>query len=133
MIPRMVWLVGDSCVFKAGISLSSKHGNYRLTAAEPPFDASTMEVKLRKGVKFHDGTPFTAADVKATYEYGCLPDRPAQWYPGLVTIEVVDDFTCRINTKAHGYPAALYYYLSSFLPIMSAKDIANKAQLSTRM
>jgi len=63
-----------------------------------------------------------AADVKATYEYGCQPDRPAaKWYPGPVTVDVVDDFTCRINTKAPGYPATLYYYLSSFLPILSAK------------
>ena len=48
-------------------------------------------------------------------------------YPGAVKVDIVDDLTCRINTKAQGYPAALYYYLSSFLPIMSAKDIANKA------
>jgi len=53
--------------------------------------------------------------------------------PGLVSVDVVDDFTCRINTKAQGYPATLYYYLSSFLPIMSAKDVANKAKLSARM
>ena len=98
-----------------------------------PIDAFTMEVKLRKGIKFHDGSPFTAADVKATYEYGSQPDRPAQWYPGLVTVDVVDDYTCHINTKAQGYPATLYYYLSSFLPILSAKDVANKAQLSARM
>src|SRR6266404_143269 len=96
-------------------------------------DADTLEVKLRKGVKFHDGTPLTAADVKATYEYGCQPDRAAQWYPGKVTVDIVDDHTCRINTKGQSYPAAQYYYLSSFLPIMSAKDIANPKQLSARM
>jgi peptide/nickel transport system substrate-binding protein len=106
---------------------------FELAESLTPIDTYTMEVKLRKGVKFHDGTPFTAADVKATYEYGSQPDRPAQWYPGAVKIDVVDDHTCRINTKAQGYPAALYYYLSSFLPIMAAKDIANKAQLSARM
>src|SRR6266404_6982196 len=59
-------------------------------------DADTLEVKLRKGVKFHDGTPLTTADVKATYEYGCQPDRAAQWYPGKVTVDIVDDHTCRI-------------------------------------
>jgi peptide/nickel transport system substrate-binding protein len=107
--------------------------NFELAESLTPIDAYTMEVKLRKGVKFHNGAPFTSADVKATYEYGCLPDRPAQWYPGRVKIDIVDDYTCRINTKDYGYPATLYYYLSSFLPIMSAKDIANKAQLSARM
>jgi len=106
---------------------------FELAESMKPIDTYTMEVKLRKGIKFHDGSPFTAADVKASYEYGCLPDRPAQWYPGLVAIDVVDDYTCHINPKAQGYPATLYYYLSSFLPILSAKDVANKAQLSARM
>src|SRR5687768_15679656 len=31
-------------------------------------DEVTWEMKLRMGVKFHDGTPFTARDVKATFE-----------------------------------------------------------------
>ena len=86
-------------------------------------------MKLREGVKFHDGQDFTAEDVKATYEYGCQPDRPAQWYPGQVEVEVVDKLTCRIKTEKFGYPAILYYYLSSFLPILSASDVADKAKL----
>src|SRR5262249_59518791 len=31
-------------------------------------DDTTWEVKLRPNVKFHDGSPFTARDVKATFE-----------------------------------------------------------------
>ena len=42
-------------------------------------DEHRLEIKLRTDVKFHDGKPFKAEDVKATFEYGAQPDRPAQW------------------------------------------------------
>ena len=57
---------------------------FELATSLTPIDQYTLEVKLRDGVKFHDGQDFTAEDVKATYEYGCQPDRPAQWYPAQV-------------------------------------------------
>lgn len=88
-----------------------------------PLDKYTLEVKLRDDVTFHDGEPFTARDVKATYEYASQPDRPAAWYPGQCKVEVVDDYTCHIKTEEYDYPASLYVLLSSFLPIMAAKDI----------
>lgn len=106
--------------------------DFELATAVNSIDKFTLEFKLREGVKFHNGEPFTAEDVKATYEYGCMPDRPAQWYPGQVEVEVVDPLTVRMKTEKFGYPAALYYYLSSFLPIMSAKDVADKKLLASR-
>lgn len=95
-------------------------------------DEHTLQFKLKKGVKFHDGAPFTAADVKATFEYASGPDRPAQWYPGQVKVDVIDDHTANVNTKEFGYPASLFWFLSAFLPIMSAKDVANPATLAKR-
>ncbi len=38
-------------------------------------DDTTWEVKLRGGVKFHDGTPFSAKDVKATFDRVLNPDN----------------------------------------------------------
>ena len=40
----------------------------RLALSWKPIDATTWEFKLRPGVKFHDGTDFTAADVKFSIE-----------------------------------------------------------------
>ena len=36
-------------------------------------DARTLTVKVRQGVKFHDGSLFTAKDVKASYDHIIFP------------------------------------------------------------
>lgn len=95
-------------------------------------DEHTLEFKLRKGVKFHNGAPFTAEDVKATFEYASGPDRPAAWYPGQCKVEVIDEHTAHVKTKEFDYPASLFWFLSAFLPIMSAADVADPTTLAAR-
>jgi peptide/nickel transport system substrate-binding protein len=96
-------------------------------------DKYTLEFSLRRDVKFHDGKPFKAEDVKATFEYASQPSRPAAaWYPGLVDVEEVNPHTVRLHTEKYGYPAAAFWYVVSFLPILSAKDIADKQTLQQR-
>jgi peptide/nickel transport system substrate-binding protein len=95
---------------------------YDLATGHKIINENVLEWSLRKGVTFHNGAPFTAADVKATFEYSSQPGKSA-WYPGPVDVEIVDDYTVRLNTAAHGYPATAYILLASFLPIMSAADI----------
>lgn len=96
-------------------------------------DAHTLEFKLRDGVKFHDGKEFGAEDVKATMEYASDPARPAaSFYPGRVDVEVVDRLTVRLKTEKYGYPASTFWFVSSFLPILSAKDVAEPAILQKR-
>ena len=84
-------------------------------------DKFNLEYKLREGVTFHNGQPFSAKDVKATMEYGCNPERPASaWYPGKVRVDIVDDYTVRLNTEEYGYSASNFWFVSSFLPILLA-------------
>ena len=62
---------------------------------------TTWEFALRQGVKFHDGSPFTAADVKATLDRILTPGKTVV-IAGFTTIEsvqAVDPRTVRIVTK----------------------------------
>ncbi|MEM7021861.1 MAG: ABC transporter substrate-binding protein [Pseudomonadota bacterium] len=66
-------------------------------------DATEFIFNLRPGVTFHDGTPFTAADVVATYEAILDPDIPASAKAVLDMVdkvEAVDDVTVRFSLKA---------------------------------
>ncbi len=64
-------------------------------------DDTTWEVKLRKGVKFHDGSPFTARDVKATFDRVLNPENKLTArgnHAKIKSVEVVDDLTARFKT-----------------------------------
>ncbi len=67
-------------------------------------DDTTWEFKLRKGVTFHDGTPFTAEDVIFTIDrVPNVPNSPnsfAQFTRGIESIRKVDDHTIVVKTKA---------------------------------
>lgn len=65
-------------------------------------DDTTWEFKLREGVKFHDGTDFTAEDAKFSIDR--IPEvtgpMPMTLYTKYVeSVEVVDDYTLRVHTK----------------------------------
>lgn len=68
-----------------------------------PVDDTTWEVKLRAGVKFHDGTDFEASDVVYSIErLPHVPNSPSaftKFVSAIEAVEVVDDLTLRIKTK----------------------------------
>ena len=64
-------------------------------------DDVTWEVKLRQGVKFHDGTPFTARDVKATFDRVLDPTKKMTArgnHANIKSVEILDDHTVRFRT-----------------------------------
>jgi peptide/nickel transport system substrate-binding protein len=68
-------------------------------------DGLTYTFKLVKGVKFHDGSPFTSADVKATYERIAKPPAGVisvrqPLYEDIATIETPDDHTVAFKLKS---------------------------------
>ncbi len=70
-------------------------------------DDTTWEFKLRHGVKFHDGSEFTAADVVATLKrVPWVPNSPSSfriYTQGVASWEVLDPYTIRFKT-ATAYP-----------------------------
>lgn len=66
-------------------------------------DEKTWEFKLRRGVKFHDGSDFTAEDVVATLKrVPWVPNSPSSfriYMQAITETEVVDPYTIRFKTK----------------------------------
>ena len=97
-----------SRVFYEPLAGWDKDGNLiPMLAAEVPSrengglsaDGATVTWKLKRGVKWHDGQPFTADDVVFNYEYAVDPATAATTsgsYTGLKTVEKVDDYTVRL-------------------------------------
>jgi peptide/nickel transport system substrate-binding protein len=65
-------------------------------------DPQTWVFKLREGVTFHDGQPFTADDVKFTLDYVLAPDSTygvKSRISPITGVEVVDPMTVRLTTN----------------------------------
>lgn len=88
-------------------------------------DDNTWDFQLRRGVRFHDGSPFTAADVIASVaRVPNVPNSPALFTPfirPIRDIQVLDEHRIRIVTNA---PAATLPYDIGRVLIVSARDAA---------
>src|SRR5207249_2496736 len=96
---------------------------------------TTWEVKLRHGVRFHDGTPFTARDVKASFDRVLDPERKLTArgnHVKIKSVEVVDDHTVRFRTDG---PYPLFVERMTALVMQSDQmDVIDKsgaARMST--
>ena len=85
-------------VFEGLVRMDPSYGIVPVLATSWAVKDNTWRFKLRKGVKFHDGTPFTAKAVKHTF------DRIAGFgggTPGLAKngTKVVDDYTVDVTPQ----------------------------------
>ena len=86
-------------------------------------DNTVLTFKLREGVKWHDGKPFTSADVKCTWDM-ILEKRPSnwrknthkEWYGNLKEITVAGPYEVRF-TLARPQPAILSFLASGWSPV----------------
>ncbi len=90
-----------------------------LATSWTPVQPNVWELKLVPGVKFHDGTPFEAADVAFTFRriptVVNSPGSYSTYLNGITRVEVVDPTTVRIHTDA---PSPLLPVNLSQVPII---------------
>ena len=87
-------------------------------------DDSTWEFKLRDDVTWHNGDPFTAADVKWTLERVATDESLAEnhIFSVIKEVQVVDDYTVRIITDGP-YPTMLSLLSKNGSQMMPSKYI----------
>jgi peptide/nickel transport system substrate-binding protein len=99
-------------------------------------DRTELTFKLRQGVKWHDGKPFTAKDVKCTIDLlqgkakDSLRKNPREgWYKNVSEVKVTNDFEVVFHL-ARPQPALLALLASGYSPIypchVAARDMRTK-------
>jgi peptide/nickel transport system substrate-binding protein len=90
-------------------------------------DQMAYTFKIRQNVTFHDGTPLTAADVKATLDKIIFPPEGVPslrkgWYSQVAAVEAPEKYTLVVKMK-RALPAIIPALASPFNFIYSKKDI----------
>jgi peptide/nickel transport system substrate-binding protein len=96
-------------------------------------DNLSFTFHLRKGVTWHDGAPFTSADVLFTYQMYINPDVPTSYAEDFLQVakaEALDDYTFRV-TYEKPYAPALESWGTSIHPkhLLEGQDVT-KSPLS---
>jgi peptide/nickel transport system substrate-binding protein len=78
-------------------------------------DGLTIAFKLRKGVKWHDGKPYTSKDAMFSYKFMVDPNTPTPYagnYKKIIKAEAPDDYTFIVHYKEPFARALLTWSLS---------------------
>jgi peptide/nickel transport system substrate-binding protein len=92
-----------------------------LATAWQALDETTWEFKLRQGVKFHNGDPFSAEDVKFSFDRVLDPNTKSPQYGnirGIKEVKIIDPSTVHLITEK---PFPLLLERVVFFPIIPKK------------
>jgi len=90
-------------------------------------DPTTWRFNLRKGVKFHDGSPFTADDVVFSIERAKTPpSQLAQYARALGSVKKIDDYTIELHQDTPN--PLLLQHLNTIYIMSKAWCVAHRAE-----
>ena len=90
-------------------------------------DLTSITWKITPGIVWSDGTPFTSADVKFTYEYCVHPEggcAQGAKYEGVASVETPDELTVVVNFSAPT-PNPYNAFVGGEAPIIQAAQFAD--------
>lgn len=103
--------------YKAGTPTPTLEPALATSWTESP-DHKTFTFKLRQGVTFHDGTPFTSAAIKASFDRRLAVNQgPAYMVSDIDSITTDGDYSATITLK-HSNAAFLAYLACAYGPKM---------------
>lgn len=117
----------DSLI-KSGNNLELEPG---LATSWSAIDDSTWEFKLRPGVKFHDGSDFTAEDVKFSIERiprVAGPNPTTIYVRRVKSVEIVDPLTIRVKTDGPAPNLPNDFIRLFVVSHIAAKDYSDSAE-----
>lgn len=98
-------------------------------------DPTTLRVKLRDGMTWHDGKPVTAEDVKFSFDYYKEKEHPrlASSLRQVASVDVVDDLTVDIHLEAPSASFPIVVLAGAFLiPKHIWQEIEDPNEVTTR-
>jgi len=90
-------------------------------------DLTTITWKIKEGILWSDGTPFTSADVVFTAEYCMNPEGGCAQlakFEGVQSVEAIDDLTVKV-TFSEPKPNPYLPFMGGQSPIIQAAQFAN--------
>ncbi len=99
----LIWRDQNLVIYDGKEGRPAPSEGYGLAESFQYIDDKTLELKLRKGITFHNGEPFTGASVKSSFVR--MLDKAnkspqASNYTSIDSVQVVDDFTVRLLFSA---------------------------------
>ena len=118
---------------------NGKYEPWLAQSVTPSADYKTWTIKLRSGIKFHDGTPLTAEVVKNNLDAyrGAYPTRKPLLFiftfSNIASVDVVDPLTVSVKMKEPWAAFDAYLYGSGRVGMMAQSQLDDKKSCADKL